>query len=295
MKIIKSIIFSFFVCLSLQNLCAMEKVKSELPNDPVLSLNEQEQLYVKAYEKFNPIDINPKTTPMPDLAPMIRMHYSYVAQLLKENPEHLALLEKFWGHTAEVIESNQLTLSQMRAITMQLALLLTDMQKGKLCGEYAHHYVLYQKNLWQDLAHYHGEEFYSLLGRDFPAHPFYCEAILCCPTGGFSYKRFVDNYLERPFLMHLAALALRNEGPHGGFVSESADYLAHDFGHNELLGIYRKVNQEDLSAISETKHLAYWDTFRFLLKTVRDAKINPQLNDCALHIMLHEVLPIIDR
>ncbi len=271
----------------------METLGSKLPDDAVLPLNEQQELFIEAYEKFNPIDINPGTTPIPGLEPMIRMHYSYVAGLVKDSPEHLKLLERFWGQAAEIIESKRLTLSRMRSITMQLALLLTDMQKGKLSESRKdeHHCILYQKDLWKDLNNYDDKDFYIPSRQHFPPHPFYCEAILCCKTGGFSYKRFNDNYLERPFVMHLAALPLRNEGPHGGLVAESADYLQHDFGHNEILALYSEFNQRELSENSQTKDLVYWDTFRSLLKTVRDAKLNPELNEGALHIMLHEVVP----
>lgn len=264
--------------------------KETLPTDPVLSFNDQEQLYVTAYQEFKPDDINPITTPIPRLEPMVRMHYSYVASLVRKSENHLNLLEQFWQQVANIIQEGQLTIANMRCITMQLALLITDFQKGTLREDKKndHFYKLYQQGLWKELKNYNRREFYIPSMQAFPPHPFYCEAILCGSKGGFAYGRFVRNYLDRPFVLHLAALTVRNNGPHGGLVAESADYLEHDIGHNEMLALYVDLNQRALSANPETKDLHYWETFRSLLKKVN---IKLKLNEIALSLMLREIIP----
>ena len=79
----KKIIISLSIVLSLQNLYAMDN-KRDLPIDPVLPLKEQMSLFVRAYEPFNPAEIDLKKTNIPGLIPMIRMQYSYINHFIKE-------------------------------------------------------------------------------------------------------------------------------------------------------------------------------------------------------------------
>ena len=92
----------------------------------MLKVNQQEEIFVKAYEEVGPANVRPHTL-IPGLSPMVRMHYSYVCDYVKDSPEHLSLLKKFWQKAAPLVESNQITVGRMRNITVQLAFLLSNM------------------------------------------------------------------------------------------------------------------------------------------------------------------------
>ncbi|MEI8320418.1 MAG: hypothetical protein WCG05_00170 [Alphaproteobacteria bacterium] len=298
---LKLLAFVFF--LAMQGVAATQDPDfKELPVDKVLSLNDQEELFVKAYDAVGSAEIHPTETIIPGLAPMIRMHYSYVAKLVEHSPKHLELLKDFWQKVSKVIESNQLTIARMRSITMQLAFLLTDMQ-GTPVEELAHCKNLYEDGNWQDLDTYKDPFSYWLI-TSYPfenhlkAKDLYREAILCCKGGGFSFDRFVRNYLDRPLPLNLGALSLKCKGAHGGNVCESGDFLWHDFNHtNEFVYtmLCEEIQAQKKPNIFQDypilKEKGFWNIEKELLGKIYRSAARKDRNMAALFLMLHENHP----
>lgn len=117
---------------------------------------------------------------------------------------------------------------------------------------------------------------------------FFCDAIFCSKSGVFSYERFVQNYLERPFVLQIEALGVPKKGPHGGTIEGSAAHLWHDFTHAEefLESMYWK--QKEFDNDPRTKGMNYWDTLKFLLKKVYQSPHQTKRNQIALFLLLHQ-------
>ncbi|HQS84192.1 MAG: hypothetical protein B7Y25_01600 [Alphaproteobacteria bacterium 16-39-46] len=311
---LKFILFCFFI--SFQSVGAFHDQEKELPNDRVLSLRDQEELFRKAYKEVDPAAINPIKTIIPGLSPMIRMHYSYVRGLVKDSPEHLKLLQRFWTTTSQVIEDNQLTIGRMRSITSQLSILLSEMQGTSFSGDPL---ILEEGKDWKELSSYDDEIFYMpfhefyvngwerlMAGtfddgpREFLLGEGYCEAILCSKSGSFSYQRFIENYLDTSFPLSISALPLNNDknGPHGGNVSESTDFLSHEFTHtNEFasnLFTEKRAAQKDSVLLKQNpslKEMGGWDVKREIYRTIYTSPHNEKRNQAALFLLLHETSP----
>ncbi len=279
-----------------------DKNTHDFPKDAILTIDEQENIYSTSFKSLKPSDTNPLKTIIPGLKPMARMYYSYVHQYVKDSSDHLKLLNQFWQDMAETIENDQLTSARMRAITMQLALLITNWQKGSLYrDDIEYNYDLYYQTLyaddkWKYIKNYNETELCRRNGPSEAALPYRWEAILCCPSGGISYKRFVKAYLEHNEMMHIAVLALENEVAHGGIFGQSADYLDHDFRHIDIFNDEVKDYEDELEnpePFGSCSNISsgYLDRLRTLLKKVPLNKGHAGLNTIALFQMLHEALP----
>ncbi|MEI8320961.1 MAG: hypothetical protein WCG05_02990 [Alphaproteobacteria bacterium] len=276
--------------LSLQSMAATYDPEfRELPTDRVLSLNEQEKIFLKAYEEVDTTAVHPIKTIIPGLAPMIRMHYSHVRNLVQDSPEHVSLLTEFWQKASKVVEKNQLTIGRMRSITTQLAALLVDWKKENLKYTPSHN--------WKDLDTYNDMNMFNAFYVEM-VNPFRCEAILCPKKGGggFSYERFARNYLDHSFPLNLAALCVQEEHAHGGLVAQSYDFLNHDLGHNGMFAAHMLSGQDALERSDDPKlkSLSYWDTLRSMLRTVKASNSQSHLTYPAIFRMLHEDHPSLE-
>jgi hypothetical protein len=243
-----------FKLITLLLLCTLQSFSSgieselDLPSVPVLSLNAQEDLFVKAYEEVGPASVNPVKTPVPGLAPMIEVHYSYAHGLVKESPDHVDLLKQFWQKTAPLIKGDTMTVNLMKRITLQLAFLVTHFQNPALFDDEvpSEPGMYFKGHAWKDLDQY--DLRYGLFDdsssmraiEGFPNSGLICEAVLCSKSGGFSFERFARNYVERSFPMQLSALSLvkPGDGPHGASYDNSARFLMHDYGHASIFMRY---------------------------------------------------------
>ncbi|MDC0349025.1 hypothetical protein OAN21_01280 [Alphaproteobacteria bacterium] len=308
-------LITLLLLCTLQSFSAEGELELDLPSVPVLSLNAQEALFVTAYEEVGPATLNPVTTPVPGLAPMIAVHYSYVRGLVEKSSEHVDLLKQFWKKTQRVIERNELTVGMMKSIATQLAFLLTDM----VGGEKSSRYPLWEDYKWQDLDNYDpvvlfyqyrkgwnfkGDEFSEWPPKSFTADNidpcgFDCEAILCCKGGGFSFERFVKNYLERDFVLHISALPFIKEGadkgPHGGihdknplsFLTHEFDHVGFDFNTGKVTTKFTFEHREVDRPLQE-KGLTYWEAYRGLLRRVVANSKNLKRDHAAIFLLLHE-------
>ena len=281
-----------------------------LPTDKVLSINAQEDLFVKAYEAVGPSTIEREKTIIPGLEPMIRMHYSYVRGLVEQSPEHVELLQSFWHDVCPIIETN-LTIMNMRAITYQLSFLLTDLQQaGKPSIEPALTIEeieeldktggwwwgnFYKSGCWKEI-----KSCQTLVNPDRPSYSyendpylskkdrFPCGAIFCSKKGAFSYERFAKNYLERSWVLHLAALSFTDTGPHGGTVHESAHYLYHDWQHEQEFSDALYFEQQKFDQDSRTMGMNEWDTRKDLLKKIYASPHQQKRNNIAIFLLEHQ-------
>ncbi len=301
-----------WLVLAVSSIAAVEEVERELPRDRVLPLKAQEELFVKAYEEVGPTTLNPLETIIPGLAPMVRMHYSYVRGLVEHSPEHLGLLKQFWQATSRVIEDNKLTIGKMSAISLQLGILLSEMQGKKFSGM-----VMLSgdsqkegddlKNDWKQLDSYKAEQLYGtypyLYGgwknyysdtRQLAQGALHCVAVLCNKSGGFSFDRFDRNYLERPVPLSLVALSLDCLGPHGGNVGKTAAFVRHEFTH--WLDFASSCCQKDQEVKAPTflehyplfKERSAWEVEREFLRRIYRTPDNQMRNQAAIFLLLHE-------
>lgn len=267
-----------------------EREEKPLPLVKVLPLDEQEALFVKAYEAVGPDKIHPTETPIPGLRPMIEMHYSFTHGLVKDSPKHLRLLKSFWQKTSDILDTGPLTIGRMKDIALQLAFLLTDVKllnnpsfKDTLekSRSFSAFQDLYDTEKWKDISFYdETAQFYkeSFCLED---SSLACEAILCCQKGSFPFNLFVKNYLSHPFVLHLSSLGLiEGEGPHGGIVSNPASFFLHDLMHsNAFIEKY---------GISLTRWAGYGEKVRSILKKVYDSSLDSRINIYAIFLILHE-------
>ena len=301
---------SLFLFFTLGALSGADEIGTELPTVKVLSLNDQEELFVKAYEEVGPEKIHPTQTHIPGLKPMIEMHYSFVRGLVQDSPAHLELLKGFWQKTAKILETDQLTIGRMKSIALQLAFLLTDIQKGDKAasgvpeaewGKVFYVKDLYETGQWKNIDRYENENLLYLYRRSAVVPEwvtgFECEAILCSKSGAFSYERFVKNYLARDFVLHLAAFPLlpEGQGPHAGTVYTSSEFLNHDFGHKEqfISNYYRAhgYGKDPAEGLSQLGGRQYWPTLKSLLKKIYDRPENAHANHMGIFWLLHEDVP----
>ncbi len=307
------------------SIAAVQEVERELPRDRVLPLKAQEELFVRAYEEIDLTTIHPTKTIVPGLAPMVRMHYSYVRAFLETNaPDHLPALRHLWVQTSKAIEENQLTIGLMRVMAVQLAILLSEAQGTEEEGRYQD---LRENGRWKDLSvlddrieglymngfpalfvvNESNYETFGLSWNDFQKQPRqfrqgagFCEAILCNPTGGFSYDRYVRNFLSRSFPLKISALPfnMKKGGVHGGNIWESTDFLGHEFTHTHEFAssIFDeedrlKKHPEVLEQYPPIKEYGPWVVKRNILRKLYDSSHNPPRNKAAIFLMLHENHP----
>jgi len=275
-----------FIALLL--LCTLQSFSSgieselDLPSVPVLSLNAQEDLFVKAYEDVGPANINPVTTPVPGLAPMIEVHYSYVRGLVEKSPEDVALLKQFWQKTAPLIKGDTMTVNLMKRVTLQLSFLVTHFQRPDLFNddipfEVGGSGMYFKGHAWKDLdlfdlRHSLSSEYGPVQAiEEFPNSGLICEAVLCSKSGGFSFERFARNYVERSFPMQLSALSLvkPGEGPHGASYDNPARFLMHDYQH--AFGFMQVFLSEGVYAFDQKKKengVEIWTQARNILRKI---------------------------
>jgi hypothetical protein len=149
-----------------------------------------------------------------------------------------------------------------------------------------------------------GDEFSGWPSKSFSADNidpcgFDCEAILCCKGGGFSFERFVKNYLERDFVLHISALPFVKEGadkgPHGGihdkspssFLNHEFDHIGFDFNTGKVTTKFTSENREVDRPLQE-KGLTYWEAYRGLLRRVVANSKNLKRDHAAIFLLLHE-------
>lgn len=257
----------------------------EIPSDVVLKLDEQEALFVRAYQEVGPETIDPKTTPVPGLAAMVRQHYSFTRTFVQDSPDHMALLTQFWQRMSDIIDTNQLTVVAMKNSARQLSILLSVHKEYngevKLEDDVASNFdpmtsegQLYVSGNWKNI------DLYEAVFGEEPS--FKCPAVLCCRSGEFAYERFNKNYLMWDFILSLSSLSYINhgDGPHGGGYTPSS-FLQHDYGHELLL-----LDRE------EGVLKADWDLLRSLLRRVYQisgkGSANSKLNQRALYWLFHE-------
>lgn len=296
---LKSIFLFLFFTLSALS-CADEEER-ELPTVKVLSLDKQEDLFVRAYEEVGPAKIHPTQTHIPGLKPMIEMHYSFVRGLVQDSPAHLELLKGFWQKTSKILETDPLTIGRMKSIAMQLGILLADQQNSlyslKIQVPAYRWPKLYTTEAWKDIGSYDPHELfdYSDLRADREdevrrVFGFDCEAILCSKQGGFSYERFVKNYLDRPFVLHLAALCnIREGGPHGGIFANPAFFLKHDFSHERdfISNLFWK--EESFKTHYPSQEKGYWDTFKDFLSRIHKSPSFKEHNEIGIFLLCHQL------
>lgn len=294
-----SFIFAFFLCI-FSGFSAVEELERPLPTTRVPSLSEQENLFVKAYQEIGVANIDPTTTPIPGLAEMVKVHYSFTRGIVEESPFHLELLRSFWPKASKIIEENRLTIAQMKLMAWQLSFLITDFQKHGVRGatdlvglraecnkvidveDQASIWVLYHgpEGGWQNIENYKDSDQYVRgwkTGFEFPA-------VLAAKNCNFSYDRFCRNYLERDFVLHLDGLSFLppGAGPHAGEHHLSSDFLKHDFSHEHDFRNayswpatggwgYEGNAAKEWMKNPQTQGLDYWQTLRSLLRKIYEA------------------------
>ena len=326
----KFLILGLFFCF--HSMAAVQEVERDLPQDPVLSLKAQEDLFVKAYAEVGPATLHPTKTPVPGLAPMTRMHFSYVREFLEKNsPDHLKVLSEIWQHTSRIIKKNELTTARMKMTALQLAVLLSEAQGTSEIDRITWRLIPSEEgnvDAWKNIKFlqegglYMGvsdrvnvinsdnyedfgislEDFWGTKDKELRHGQGFCEAILCCPTGGFSYDRFVKNFIDREFPLKISALSfnLDKGRVHGGNITQSVDFLSHDFTHtNEFLDhLFSEEHQvkkhpQVLEQYPLLRELGPWVVERDIFRKVYASPHNPERNKMALFLMLHENHPSI--
>lgn len=315
------------------SMAAVQEMEREIPKDLVLPLNAQEDLFVKAYAEVGPATLHPTKTPVPGLAPMTRMHFSYVREFLEKNsPDHLKVLSEIWQHTSRIIEKNELTTARMKMTTLQLAVLLSEAQGTSEIDRITFHLIPSEEgnaDAWKNIEFLREEDVYrgvsdrvnvinsdnyqdfgistdkfwsGRIKTDLRHGQGFCEAILCCPSGGFSYDRFVRNFIARDFPLKISALPfnLDKGGVHGGNIFKSTSFLKHEFTHtNEFLDhLFSEEHQvkkhpQVLEQYPPLKELGPWPVERDIFRKVYASPHNPERNKMALFLILHENHPSI--
>jgi len=288
-------------------------LKHTLPRDEVLSVSAQQAMFVAAYEEVGAETVDPLKTAVPGLSPLMRMHYSFALKIAEEQgspKDSIDILSKMWQHVEPSVKAGSLTVGQMKAMSYQVAMVLSYVQEQiKPTGLFdapaedgsnaAMHFGMYgpfsPDTWWHDLSKFEIDSVYQhyqpwvkeVDPSVFTAPGFCCEAILCNRGGGFSYRRFLDTYLEKEWPMHLSALSYDTGkiAPHGGVHYHSARFLGHDFSHfDDCIADF--VSYLDSKGIPRDQSISEWAKVRQILTPLY--KKNKRTNDLALFIFFRE-------
>ncbi|MFN7662968.1 MAG: hypothetical protein ACK5PQ_04545 [Alphaproteobacteria bacterium] len=113
---------------------------------------------------------------------------------------------------------------------------------------------------------------------------------MCSRKGSFSYGRFVKNYLDRPFVMHLAALCDINEGgPHGGIFGNPALFLEHDFSHKDRFISALFWKEKDFRDYYPSCKKGYWETLKDFLGRVHKSPFPTKHNQIGIFLLCHQL------
>ncbi len=324
-----------FLSLWLSALASSVAFPQALPDEDIPSLDAQQQLFVRAYEAVDWKNLHPLQTPVPGLSAMVRLHYSFVRKFLEqESPSHLTLLQRLWQNVFPLVDQDGVTVADMEMSALQLAVVLSKAQKtdeSNLMNIFLTDPSLQQDHeSWEDFnslnkaALYGGgfEPLYSIniynyeekgmrfedfnaLGpevRSLRTGPAFCHAILCCRTGGFSYKRFVESFLKGEFPLKISALPynIKNGGVHGGNIQKSTAFLHHEITHNKEWISHVLEENDRLQKLAGHGNLhprlvteGPWAVTRDILSKIMASPQGKERNAIALFLMLHEAHPSI--
>jgi hypothetical protein len=289
---------------------ASSALKHTIPQDKVLSVSAQQAMFVAAYEEVGAETVDPLKTPIPGLSPLMRMHYSFALKIAEEQgspKDSIDILSNMWQQVEPSVEAGSITVGQMKAMSYQVAMLLSYVQEQKKPTGlfeaptediFVMHSGMYgqfsPETWWHDLSKFAIETPYQAynhgtgaMGAPLTAPGFCCEAILCNRGGGFSYRRFLDTYLEKKWPVFLSALSYDTgeKAPHGGIHYHSARFLDHDFTHfNDAIAAF--VDHLDSKGTPHDQSISEWEKVRQILTPLYER--NTRTNNLALFIFLRE-------
>lgn len=220
-RALPSIIFSGFCFLT---------YSQQLEFVQIPSINEQIELYKRAYSPFNYPPFEPQSTHIAGLIPLLKIAFSYVHQALTD-PYLRSKLLLFWEEAQEACKQEQITIPYFKKANLRLAFLVAQEQKESL---YTQRIPLLRQlkknNAWQDMHAYSKEEVGSDILMACP-FPLCFEAILYHVNGELEPMLFLHALINPHLTMGISAFPIHARGPHGDYVADPAAFLFHDFVH----------------------------------------------------------------
>lgn len=261
----------------------------ELPVGNPMKVQQQEDLYVAAYESLGPIQVHGRKTHIEGLAPLICNQFMYVSTVLHKGEEAPGILQSkadlraLWGACCVHLKDQPLSLSFLNDTAVYLAHILDgrrleepNFSVQKLAG-------LGERDWygWQD--HLQSNVFLTFMTSN---------------TGGFSYDRFVQGYLKHDFmLLHNPLTYAGCATVHGGVYEGSAmDFLEHDLAHNrQTVATFYSQQVQFERGRNVPSGFNYWQEMRKIYRHIY-AKKGPEApkNIFALFLQLHEFVQPFD-
>ena len=197
----------------------------ELPVGNPINVQQQEDLYVAAYESLGSIQVDSRKTHIEKLVPLICNQFVYVGKVLHRGEETPGILQSkadlrtLWHACCAHLNRQPLSLSFLHDTAVYLAHVMDgrrleelNFSQQKTAGSFETDWYGWQDDLQSNV-------FLTFLTSN---------------TGGFSYDRFARGYLQRDFmLLHNPLTYAGCATVHGGVYAGSAlDFLEHDLAHN---------------------------------------------------------------